>query len=278
MPKSIFVFLLFFSIEIKAQLIYTNFVPDVSINSSLIDTTINFFPDLNQDNIGDFKFESKSWFTTMHQGCCWNYISSVFAIDTSSKIAFRDTNNINNFACTTALLDSGEYIDNRFTWVNWVAFAGSGPGALIYCSIPNIIKFLPVKIMISGFYHYGWIRIYSNNSLITFYDMELNSIPNQGIYTHSYITGLNEQNKVDQLSVYPNPSNGAVDILIPQGFLSDNQSIVYIYNSAGRLVLSSCLDKNLKRTRLNLLGEAKGLYIVILNNGKKNLKTTFVLD
>ncbi len=71
------------------------------------------------------------------------------------------------------------------------------------------------------------------------------------------------------LSVFPNPVTRICNIKIPSNFLTEKYLTLYLYNSSGRLIQQHYIDKHSEKVSINLEKEAKGLYTIILSNGKK---------
>ncbi len=80
---------------------------------------------------------------------------------------------------------------------------------------------------------------------------------------------LNKQAKVNQLSIYSNPTTGRCILSIPYEFLSDNMLILTIVNIMGSVIQQKTLVLNEEKITIDLDAEAKGIYIAKLSNGVK---------
>lgn len=84
----------------------------------------------------------------------------------------------------------------------------------------------------------------------------------EGIQQPFQISGLSLDKNwvVENISVYPNPSNGIVHVNCPTGFE------IKVFDSNGRLM--TCLDSNSIETTIDLNNLAAGQYLVVfLRNG-----------
>lgn len=86
-------------------------------------------------------------------------------------------------------------------------------------------------------------------------------------------TGIDETYSEDKLIVYPNPNNGMFTIQIPE-YSPDKPMQVDIVNVYGQVVYSS---RDYRGEQVNISGVAAGMYILMLNDGNKLYKGSFVL-
>ncbi len=95
-------------------------------------------------------------------------------------------------------------------------------------------------------------------------------------YFNGYYIGVDEKPvNIQQLLVYPNPSEGMITIEIPKGnSKTDNQ--IFIYNSFGSMVWRTKTSAYIISTDISHL--AKGIYFVKLNNGDKIITKKIVLE
>ncbi len=78
-------------------------------------------------------------------------------------------------------------------------------------------------------------------------------------------TGIQEENEVE-LKVYPNPTNGELNILVPEKLIGDE---IYIYNSFGQLIFTD----EIKHTSFKISLEKSGVYFLKTKDfAKKVLK------
>jgi hypothetical protein len=91
--------------------------------------------------------------------------------------------------------------------------------------------------------------------------------------------GLAEFRQYEQLSAYPNPTNGMVNIELRN--LMNNPSEITILDALGRLIYQNTLDKNsqfLNTLSIDLNSYPKGLYFVTLKSGDKIGQSKIVLQ
>ncbi len=77
--------------------------------------------------------------------------------------------------------------------------------------------------------------------------------------TFCFFVGENELNNIyDFINVYPNPSNGK--------FIIEAKGDLIIYNLLGEIIISQRIVSD--KTEIDLRGEAKGIYFILVNSGK----------
>jgi len=86
------------------------------------------------------------------------------------------------------------------------------------------------------------------------------------------LTGIEEPGKTMQnnLSIYANPSNGKCTITIPDEFMNEKQLTLRVFDTRGRLIQQSSIEKADGKIKLNIEAQAKGSYTAVLGNGKKS--------
>jgi len=78
-------------------------------------------------------------------------------------------------------------------------------------------------------------------------------------------TGIEEVSSSDEFAVYPNPTNGIVNIAISNTLL--NNLSIEVYDAVGKRVISEMLSK--ETASVNLNGLEDGIYFYkIINNGQ----------
>ena len=87
-------------------------------------------------------------------------------------------------------------------------------------------------------------------------------------------TGIGERNMLlpmgSLLTFYANPNTGKCDIAIPEEFRNEKNLILKIYDLHGKEIQQAKIEMFENKIKLNIEAEAKGVYNVILTNGKKN--------
>ena len=82
----------------------------------------------------------------------------------------------------------------------------------------------------------------------------------------------------NQLVIYANPTTAKCNITIPEEFLHEKNLKLNIYDNAGKIIQQKTLEMDEGKIKINLEQEAKGIYNVILSNGKKNYSGKIVFE
>ena len=253
-----------------AQILYTDIIPDTTIMAITGDSTC-FEMDINQDTILDFSFCVYDRFENHPPSCCHWFESLIAANDTNSKIA--------DSICAIAL-DTGEYIDNNFSWasgtyLHWEVYQfGCGEFST---------KFYPVKLFKNGNYYFGWFSAHATGMVnffgtITLFDMAINLTPNEGIYAGQTtgIPGINHD--MNYLNAFPNPNEGNFTIQIPGQVKSGRKWTLVIFNNMGMIVRKIQSDTNQSRISVSLEQEVKGIYHCLLSDGINNFHSNVIVQ
>jgi hypothetical protein len=79
-------------------------------------------------------------------------------------------------------------------------------------------------------------------------------------------------------SIYPNPNQGKCTVTIPDDFLNEGNILLSVYDNIGKLIHQKTIVQDEGKIKLNLEKEAKGIYYVLLSNGKKNYSGKIVKE
>ena len=82
----------------------------------------------------------------------------------------------------------------------------------------------------------------------------------------------------NQLLIYANPNEGKCNITVPDDFLHEENLILSIYSSNGKLIQQKNLEMNQNKIKINLEAQAKGLYNAVLSNGTKSYSGKIVFE
>ena len=112
-----------------------------------------------------------------------------------------------------------------------------------------------------------------------------NSFTSYGDYD-SYITELDEFTGIktearlmnNQLIIYANPNSGKCNITVPDDFLHEKNLTLQIFNNNGKMIQQKSLEMNEGKIKVSLDEEAKGIYNVILGNGRKSYNGRIVFE
>jgi hypothetical protein len=96
----------------------------------------------------------------------------------------------------------------------------------------------------------------------------------------SPITGIEEKTNPEQnqLLIYANPTTGKSNIIVPDDFRNEKNLLLRIFDSHGKVIEKIPIEVSDQKISIDISGEARGIYYVILSNGKKNYSGTIILD
>lgn len=73
----------------------------------------------------------------------------------------------------------------------------------------------------------------------------------------------------DQLIIYANPNKGTCNIIVPNNMMQEENLMLNIYTSQGRLIQQVPVETKQEKVQISLEEEAKGIYNVTIGNSKK---------
>jgi subtilisin-like proprotein convertase family protein len=87
-------------------------------------------------------------------------------------------------------------------------------------------------------------------------------------------TLLNEDFETNEFTIFPNPTNGIVNIRLQKN--SETESVVNVIDVQGRDIMKSTLDA--QETKIDLSNFQKGIYFVKVTNGNKQTTKKIILQ
>lgn len=136
-------------------------------------------------------------------------------------------------------------------------------------------------------WHSEKIGTYNSNTsvhkLYCFNDSIVYAIVGKCIYFRN-INGINNNNMIEELesvnnlNFFPNPTDSYFIVKIPKEVINNNNLILRIYDMLGNLIKNPCIEMYEDNIKVNIESEAKGIYNVVLSNGKKNYSGRIVFD
>jgi len=116
--------------------------------------------------------------------------------------------------------------------------------------------------------------------ILGYFDSQLtlgnDTLNSQGLYDtflakHNALTGIEEGHRsTNKLMIYANPNKGLCSVTIPDDFKHDKNLILSIYDNSAKIIQQGRINIQGENIHINLEAEAKGIYNVTLNNGKKS--------
>lgn len=263
---------LLFNSTAKAQIVYTDVVPDVVcyMNGS------SYKLDLNNDGTYDFNLYIIQTGTSPHinqsiritplnsNEIVGGSTSSFYPLELNSNIKI-DSNTLHWSGNTPQTLrgTTWSYISHynpklHHTFSQWVQnYSGNW-------TVSNTDRYLGLKLKNAGNTYYGWIRMQTNLYLdFKVEDYAYNSIPNQPILAGQTIaTGINEIGFQTAFSIYPNPATNSIAVNFP----SDNAGELSIVNLYGEVVFTE--KTNVEEMKVDVSKFSSGMYMARWNSGE----------
>ena len=82
----------------------------------------------------------------------------------------------------------------------------------------------------------------------------------------------------NQLLIYANPNEGKCTVTIPEEFLHEKQLTLQVFDFQGKLIEKTVLTLADGKIRLNLEAQSKGMYQVVVDNGRKRYTGKVVFE
>jgi hypothetical protein len=250
--KSLLQLLIIFviSIQVRAQIVYTDVDPDVTVNEFQQGYGVDF------DNDGHFDLHvtllSNTGVWVMH--LIWDSsLDNVYVVYDGEEASILELN------------------DEISPSSNWYKL-GEGWGGLLYgfwndsgeygnWTGTQDHKYLGIKFEIGSEFHYAWIHLTTHQNShsdldFTIHSYAYNTIANQMILAGDVGEGAYIDNvTVDKLSIYPNPTKDVV--YFKNGI---NVKDVTIYNANGELISKTKIS--LLNHSIDLSNYKKGIYLI----------------
>ncbi|MBK9525676.1 MAG: T9SS type A sorting domain-containing protein [Bacteroidetes bacterium] len=257
------------SVSAKAQIIYTDVIPDTTFNVSGDTCQL----DLDNNGQADYKL---CQFT-------FPYYCDVCYIGTQQRVAIfpMATNVIADWTWLSQqwpqCLEFGQVIDAGLSMSetnHTIIYSqpGGGCAPLINCVPPPAVtwalawvldpgpRYLGLRFDIAGATHYGWARLrVPNAGEFTLMDYAYNSIPNQPILAgQTSTTGINENSLASSINLFPNPALNHLTIILG----SSNKKVeVTIADITGNIIYTKT-EYETNKIQVNTNEFSEGVYIV----------------
>lgn len=262
-----------FSANASAQIIYTDIIPDTTINTN----GGVYALDLNNDGITDFNITDS---TAVISGNCPSG-TPVTGTNIYIRITPLGDNEVGNDTTYPAALVLNSKIDsNSFKWKNnanqilanksyvcrrpprgmsgwyWAAlYTGRWNGA--------VNKYIPLRLHLDSQKYYGWVRIDVASGAVSFKikDYAYDTIRNQTILAGdsiNFTTGLIENSFASSINLFPNPATNNLTITL----LEANQKFeLTIADLTGKIIYSATTI-GIQKVEVNTQDFAAGIYMI----------------
>lgn len=95
-------------------------------------------------------------------------------------------------------------------------------------------------------------------------------------YINVSTMGINDKNGINQLTVYPNPANNKLNIVLNQANITEHFT-VQIIDLNGKVLVIKRLENNDATQQLDISALQNGTYLLRVNNGKEIMHNKFVV-
>ena len=258
-------------------------------------TSVDFLAAINGKLYAGGDFENASGVTAVNiaawDGSSWSALGVGIGNDTAGNGGVVSIVNYNGEVYTTYLGVDPNYtpafIIERWDGITWHNVVG-GPGTGTYFN-GYVFTMYPFNgnlvaagyfSLIGGTYAYSlaqydgtsWSAMgigtdsseyyslvnYNNHLYLGGYYSTVGGIPAPSVaeYTCATSSGINEVSAADEVHLFPNPTNGIINISVEN---LQSKGSIQIYNLLGQKVLQA--DLNTDKTEINLAGQAAGTYL-----------------
>jgi len=260
-----------FSASAHAQIVYTDVIPDSTMNCivNLTPCSENYNLDLNNDSNTDFILTA------------FYHYSAKKGVETYSNVTASPLNGntvkdtLVNSTYASILLQFNTVIDsNLLLQQSWqtsgsqslknVVDGKGGGGDTIWGLWDNLSDhYLGLRLLQSGQTYYGWVRlridVTQSYASVIIRDYAYNSIPDQPILAGQTITtGITKNSFASSINLFPNPATNHLTIDLG----SNHKRVqVTIADLTGK-VMYTTMAKNTQKVEMNTNDFAEGNYIV----------------
>lgn len=159
------------------------------------------------------------------------------------------------------------YTDSIITdSIGWTTIFGSFTSDSVYNYI-SVGNFFKIEVT-------DTIHVINNNPFTpnAYYYVDDICVSTDSLFCANYVyTGIKEENMVNEINIYPNPSNGSVKVKM-QGL---STSSIKVFNSLGQQVFFQDL---IIKESLDLSNLVNGIYYIVITNGKKQYSTKLLIQ
>lgn len=93
---------------------------------------------------------------------------------------------------------------------------------------------------------------------------------------HELITG--KRPDINKVLIYPNPNNGSFSVIVPIDLVNEENLVMSMYDNLGKLILKRLIAFNEWNPRINISGQATGLYFITVSNGRKTYSGKMIVE
>jgi hypothetical protein len=260
-----------FSASANAQIVYTDVIPDSTLNCIVSRTPCskNYNLDLNNDANNDFILIAYYYGPAQKDEVTYSYATA----SPLNGNAVKDT--LVNSAYVSIPLQFNTVIDsNQLLQQYWQTTASQslknvvdGRGVVrdtvwgLWDSLSDY--YLGLRLLQSGLTYYGWVRVRvdvtSSSASIIVRDYAYNSIANEPILAgQTTATGVIENYFAASINIFPNPAANHLTIELPS---TNDNYVVTIADITGRKIYSTAANGT-QKIEANIKDYAAGVYIV----------------
>jgi len=162
--------------EIIFDILYTDIDPDSTVVAPTVSDSFSYYYfDLNNDEIDDFRFGLRHWYTFVSPSCCDNYYNKIESLN-NNKI----TGDESTFGHCAQPLFVNDTIDNCLYWATSSTLLAKVEFSNL-CPWDWPDRFIGLKLVVSNDTLYGWIRLNADYSEILIKEYAINKASNMPI-------------------------------------------------------------------------------------------------
>lgn len=119
--------------------------------------------------------------------------------------------------------------------------------------------------------------ICGNDSLHIKFKLNSDTV-NYHINCTTHLTEINSEKTLGEINIYPNPATVKCTFTIPEEFKNKTKFTLQIFDLNGKLMQQTPVQIHQEQVKVNIQAEAKGMYNVVLSNGKRLYRGKIIFE
>lgn len=257
---------------ITAQIIYTDFEPDITLATQ----ADNYVLDIDNDGVSEFTFDAfylHNYFGTYSYGGSFTCTTSGVSVILGNGCQLAGESDGHGSHGVPYMLDSGILVSESMNWVP----DKKQPLEIIKRGDCNYgegfwgdddPKFLPVKFYLDYRTYYGWMRLMVDDDFsLTVFDFAYYAIPRGAIYTGDTGSEAAEINAFQQ---------GSELVVILPEYMVSGKCEIFIYNNIGQVEFEESFSDT-AQPHIDISGLKFGVYFLSARNEEVTRNAKWIL-